>query len=130
MIAYNHGKLFDLISVYQFHFGILPKDTVSEEAISKLDKGDILNEFMPLLCPYNGEESFVESFLCRDMDKLIEADDMTTVLESCLDYRNFIKSLIYFYFDVPDVEYIEGDYITKFNKCVELVNQLLAPKKG
>ena len=127
MIAYNIGQLYDLISVYQTHFGFSQKNEKNELYFAKIENGDILDEFMPFFYPLNGKV-FIENILFNDIDRF-KNDELTSIFESFLDYRSLTNHLLRFYFKYSEISFVDGDYsslqsIGKIVSKSELPNDL------
>ena len=108
MLTYNFGKICDLISIYQNHFDEKNKN---ENDTKWLEKGELLDEFIPFFYSYNGR-ILMEDIIYGDIDKLMEGSNVITVLELLLDYRKMIKQLVLFYFKEFDFKYVDCDFKT------------------
>ncbi|WP_029233145.1 AAA family ATPase [Butyrivibrio sp. VCB2006] len=64
-------------------------------------------------------------FLAPDVKWVQDGDRSAEIRDNREKYRDMMADI--YRSHGKNFEYIEGDYITKFNKCVELVNKLLAP---
>lgn len=106
MQLYTFGKMCDLISVYQNYFD---KNNKDQNNTKWLEKGELLDEFLPFFYSYNGQ-ILMEDLIYNDIDKLMEGGNVITVLENLLDYRMLIKELIQFYFKDSDLKYVDGDF--------------------
>ena len=99
--------------ITQFYLNFLKGD---EDNIRLADAIDAINEYDLIL------------FLAPDVRWVQDGDRSEEIRDNRLMYKDVLSKI--YASHGKSFEYIEGDYITKFNKCVELVNQLLAPKKG
>ena len=95
MVAQNYAKCCDLISIYLGHFDFLSQKQT--EGFQWLDKGTMLDEFLPFFYPYH-ERILMEELLFEDIDALLESSDLLLILESLFDYKNITKKLFHFYF--------------------------------
>ena len=66
-------------------------------------------------------------FLAPDVKWVQDGDRSTEIRDNRDKYRKMIADI--YESHGKKFEYIEGDYLTKFNKCVELVDKMLAPQK-
>lgn len=87
----------------------------NEENIKLSDAIDALNSYDLVL------------FLAPDVKWVQDGDRSTEIRDNRDKYRKMIADI--YESHGKKFEYIEGDYLTKFSKCVELVDKLLSPKK-
>ena len=66
-------------------------------------------------------------FLAPDVKWVQDGDRSTEIRDNRDKYRKMIADI--YESHGKKFEYIEGDYLTKFNRCVELVDKMLAPQK-
>ena len=87
----------------------------NEENIKLSDAIDALNSYDLVL------------FLAPDVKWVQDGDRSTEIRDNRDKYRKMIADI--YESHGKKFEYIEGDYLTKFNKCVELVDKMLAPQE-
>lgn len=87
----------------------------NEENIKLSDAIDALNSYDLVL------------FLAPDVKWVQDGDRSTEIRDNRDKYRKMIADI--YESHGKKFEYIEGDYLTKFNRCVELVDKMLAPQK-
>ena len=87
----------------------------NEENIMLSDAIDALNSYDLVL------------FLAPDVKWVQDGDRSTEIRDNRDKYRKMIADI--YESHGKKFEYIEGDYLTKFNKCVELVDKMLAPQE-
>ncbi len=87
----------------------------NEENIKLSDAIDALNSYDLVL------------FLAPDVKWVQDGDRSSEIRDNRDKYRKMIADI--YESHGKKFEYIEGDYLTKFNKCVELVDKMLAPQK-
>lgn len=87
----------------------------NEENIKLSDAIDALNSYDLVL------------FLAPDVKWVQDGDRSTEIRDNRDIYRKMIADI--YESHGKKFEYIEGDYLTKFNKCVELVDKMLASQK-
>ncbi len=87
----------------------------NEENIKLSDAIDALNSYDLVL------------FLAPDVKWVQDGDRSTEIRDNRDIYRKMIADI--YESHGKKFEYIEGDYLTKFNRCVELVDKMLAPQK-
>ena len=103
MYTFNLGKLCDLIAVYHAHFE-------SEEILFEtIDKGEISEEFSPFFVMHNGE-ILMEKILLKNVNKLMENDSNSLIIDSLSDYNMICNQLVVFFFNDLDVVYKEKDF--------------------
>ena len=95
MQAYNLGKLYDLITVYQNHFHLLQDPTLKEGETKWIEKGEIPNELLLFFYSHNGKV-LMENMLFEDIDRLLEVDKKAFAFESLMDYKMLTKRLLQF----------------------------------
>ena len=66
-------------------------------------------------------------FLAPDVKWVQDGDRSTEIRDNRDKYRKMIADI--YESHGKKFEYIEGDYLTKFNKCVELVDKMLASQE-
>ncbi len=86
-----------------------------EENIKLSDAIDALNSYDLVL------------FLAPDVKWVQDGDRSTEIRDNRDKYRKMIADI--YESHGKKFEYIEGDYLTKFNRCVELVDKMLAPQE-
>ncbi|MBQ6588541.1 MAG: AAA family ATPase [Butyrivibrio sp.] len=87
----------------------------NEENIKLSDAIDALNSYDLVL------------FLAPDVKWVQDGDRSTEIRDNRDKYRKMIADI--YESHGKKFEYIEGDYLTKFNKCVELVDKMLASQE-
>ena len=87
----------------------------NEENIMLSDAIDALNSYDLVL------------FLAPDVKWVQDGDRSTEIRDNRDKYRKMIADI--YESHGKKFEYIEGDYLTKFNKCVELVDKMLASQE-
>ena len=87
----------------------------NEENIKLSDAIDALNSYDLVL------------FLAPDVKWVQDGDRSTEIRDNRDIYRKMIADI--YESHGKKFEYIEGDYLTKFNRCVELVDKMLAPQE-
>ena len=94
--------------ITQFYLRFLEGD---EENIKLADAIDAINSYDLIL------------FLAPDVKWVQDGDRSEEIRDNRPVYREMLATI--YHSHGKNFEYIEGDYLTKFNKCVELVNKLL-----
>ena len=96
--------------ITQFYLKFLNGD---DENIQLSDAINALNDYDLIL------------FLAPDVKWVQDGDRSEEIRDNRPMYREMLANI--YHSHGKQFEYIEGDYLTKFNKCVELVNHLLFP---
>ncbi len=96
--------------ITRFYLGFLEGDQLN---IRLSDAIDAINNYDLIL------------FLAPDVKWVQDGDRSEEIRDNREKYRDIIANI--YKTHGKTFEYIEGDYLTKFNKCVELVNKLLLP---
>lgn len=128
MQAYNLGKLYDLITVYQNHFHLLQDPTLKEDETKWIEKGEIPNELWLFFCSHNGKV-LMEELLFEDVNRLLGADKKAAAFSFLMDYKMLTQRLLQFYLEETSIEYDENDYksfqnIGKMISASDLTNQI------
>ena len=128
MQAYNLGKLYDLITVYQNHFHLLQDPTLKEDETKWIEKGEIPNELWLFFCSHNGKV-LMEELLFEDVNRLLGADKKAAAFSFLMDYKMLTQRLLQFYLEETSIDYDENDYksfqnIGKMISASDLTNQI------